>query len=76
MAKTDIREVHSNFGYRNWQNELFWKVFHRNLNFFVLGSGLQAQLDLYFRSIAQSPSAALRDGFFGPNVRAANRDEF
>jgi len=56
-------EVHSNFGYRNSQNELLWKVFHRTLNFFVLGSGLQALLGLYFRSITQNPPAALRDGF-------------
>ena len=76
MAKADIREAHSNFGYRNWQNELLWKVFHRTLNFFVLWSGLQALPDLYFRSIAPSPSAALRDGFFRPNLIAPNRDEF
>ena len=42
MAKTDVRKVQGNFGARNWQNELLWKVFHRNLDFFMLGSRSQA----------------------------------
>ena len=62
-AKADIREMHTNIGHRNRKNELLWKVFHRTLNFFALCSGLQALPRLYFRSIAQSPPAALRDGF-------------
>ncbi len=62
MVNTDIRRAHSNFGSSSWQNELSWKVFHRNLNFFVLGSGVRALLGLYFRCIAQNPPAALCDG--------------
>jgi len=68
MAKTDIRKVHSNFGYRNCQNELLSKSFPQDLEFLCLGEWLarSARFTLSQHCAKSSRRAARR--FLGPNL--------